>query len=89
MARTALVSVDNDWTTQIEELELFFEGCILPTVPIKLNSASTIKDFPFFLDSHIHTLRNNNGNIAFLPFLERLLKVRELIEKTSVSMVAA
>lgn len=72
-----------DWSDEIIELENYFQSIILPNYPIKLNQAETIKNVSNFIDSHLATLKNNNGRKVFLPYLERLRKVKNyLISKT-------
>ena len=48
-----------------------------PTYPVKVNTDSSIIDVPKFIESHLATVKANNGNRIFLPHLERLLKFKE------------
>ncbi len=45
----------------INELEMFFSKTILPKT-IKLNPHTTIIDMPLFIDSHLQTVKANNGS---------------------------
>lgn len=68
-----------DWTTEIQELELFFGSVKLPETPIKLNEAETITDCHKFVDSHIATAKANNGKPAFQPYLDRIRNFKNSI----------
>jgi len=68
------------WDDIIFELETFFNTCILPTGPIKLDECSTIIDLPKFIEAHLSTVIFNNGNKTFRPYLDRLIELRNLID---------
>lgn len=74
--------IKENWTVQIEELEEYFKAFKTYTEPIKLNQASTIRDLPLFLDSHLQTVKHNNGNISFKPYMDRLIQVRNIIQQS-------
>lgn len=65
-----------NWSDQIKELENFYKNATLPTKPIKLNDCETVTDAKQFIESHIATVRANNGNKYFLPYLNRLNKLK-------------
>ena len=67
------------WDNDIAELESYFSGIELPTQPVKLNKCSTIKDCSLFIESHFATVKANNGNETFLPYLERLKKLKQIL----------
>ncbi len=67
------------WEQDISELEKYFDSIELPTRPIKLSPGSTIIDTPLFIESHFATVKRKNGNKTFLPHLNRLLKVKQLL----------
>lgn len=71
-----------NWDDIISELEVFFAGVALPNQPIKLNDYTTITNCALFVESHIETLKRNNGNHNFLPFLDRLKQLKDKIENT-------
>jgi hypothetical protein len=61
----------------VSELEQYFETVTLPVTSLKLNDYSTITDASKFIDSHLTTVKFNNGNPTFLPYLERLTEFKE------------
>jgi hypothetical protein len=65
-----------NWSNDIAELENYFAGIALPTQPVKLNRCSTIKDCSLFIESHFATVKGNNGNRTFLPYLNRLQELK-------------
>jgi len=70
----------SDWLAEISELEIFFQNIENPPTNIKLNQCSTIIDLDKFVTSHLAVLKANNGNISFLPFLERLRELKKSFE---------
>jgi hypothetical protein len=60
------------WEQNISELENHFEGIELTNYPVKLNECSTITNCSLFIESHIATVKANNGKRTFLPYLKRL-----------------
>jgi hypothetical protein len=68
-----------DWSSRIEKLESFFISLEAPERPIQLNKGATITDLKKFVESHLAPVKANNGNRAFLPYLERLEKVQKII----------
>jgi hypothetical protein len=67
------------WQQDINELETYFAGIALPTEPIRLTAGETITDLPKFIDSHLNTLRANNGNMTFIATLNRIEQVYTII----------
>ena len=67
-----------NWEQDITELENYFSGIALPTQPIKLNRFSTITNCTLFLESHFATVKRNMGNRIFLPYLNRLVQIKDL-----------
>jgi hypothetical protein len=67
------------WEQDITELENYFAGITLPTQPIKLNRCSTIKDCSLFIKSHFATVKANNGKQTFLPYLNRLRELKQVL----------
>ena len=70
--------VPTDWTDEIERLEKFFAGIVLPVGDFKINPWTTTTDLSFCIESGLNYLRTNNGNRTFYPYLEELLEI-ELI----------
>lgn len=68
-----------EWSSEIEALEAFFSNINLPTTPFKLNNYTIVKNCSLFIDSHLNTVKEHNGNKAFLPYLERLQEFRRFL----------
>ena len=68
-----------NWSNDIAELENYFASIELPTQPIKLNRWSTITDCSLFIESHLATVKRNNGNSTFLPYLNRLQELKQVL----------
>jgi hypothetical protein len=68
------------WEQDITELENYFASIELPTQPVKLNRCSTIRDCSLFIESHFATVKGNNGNRTFLPYLNRLKELKYLTQ---------
>jgi hypothetical protein len=66
-----------NWNSKIKELESYFSETQLPTEPIKLNQCSTILNASLFTESHFATVKANNGNRTFLPYLNRLQELKQ------------
>ena len=67
------------WEQEIAELEFYFKSIELPTQPVMLNGHSTIKDCSLFIKSHIATAKANNGKRTFLPYLNRLQELKQIL----------
>lgn len=46
---------------------------------LSLSNCETITDLPGFLRSHLSTVKQNNGNPVFAPYLDRLRRVKALL----------
>ncbi|MBN1117964.1 MAG: hypothetical protein JXA77_12200 [Bacteroidales bacterium] len=68
-----------NWNSEIKELETYFTKTQLPTEPIKLNQCSTILNTSLFIESHFATVKANNGNRTFLPYLKRLQELKQIL----------
>ena len=68
-----------NWNNDIAELENYFSSIELPTQPVKLNRCSTITDCSLFIESHFATVKANNGNRTFLPYLNRLQELKQVL----------
>lgn len=71
--------ISENWEQDITELESYFTSISIPTLPIKLNHYSTITDCPLFIESHLATIKANNGKRNFIPYLNRLQELKTLI----------
>lgn len=69
-----------DWSEQIAEIEAFFTSTPLPTIPIKLNEATTILDLKRFIENHLGIVKANEGKIRFKPYLDRLQTLKNVLE---------
>lgn len=67
------------WEKEINEVEHFFANTELPLGPIKLFHHSTLHDPYRFIKSHLSVIRNYNGNVIFMPYLERLKSLKDII----------
>lgn len=69
-----------NWEQNIAELETYFSSIELPTQPIKLNQCSRIINVSLFIESHLATARTNNGKRVFLPYLNRLHELKNILK---------
>jgi hypothetical protein len=69
------------WIKKTEELENFFNQCKMPTEPVKISICETITDCNGFVKSHIIIVKNFINNRHFIPYMLRLIKLKEIIEK--------
>jgi hypothetical protein len=67
------------WQQEVSDLEKYFASVTLPASPIKLNPHSTITDCFKFVQSHLATVRANNGKPAFKPYLNRLRELKSVL----------
>lgn len=67
------------WEQDITELESYFAGIAVPTQPVKLNPYSTITICSLFIESHFATVKANNGKRTFLPYLNRLQELKQVL----------
>lgn len=68
-----------NWNNEIEVMEDFFKELTTEKQPIQLNTSSTITDVPTFVKSHLTTVKANNGNKTFLPYLNRLQELKQIL----------
>ncbi|WP_295664110.1 DUF6371 domain-containing protein [uncultured Mucilaginibacter sp.] len=64
----------------IAELGNCFNGIPLPSEPLKINRYTTINDVRKIIDSHIETLKNNNGNHIYTSFFDRLMELKRVLK---------
>jgi len=77
--------MENNWTNELLELENFFKSIELPASPVTLDKGVVIINCDIFVESHIATARTYNGNKNFLPFIERLRKLKEICKILSAT----
>jgi len=70
----------DSWQQDIAELENYFTSIEIPTQPVKLNPAETIINCSLFIESHLATVKANNGKQTFLPYLNRLQILKHILE---------
>lgn len=63
----------------MHELKLFFAPYLSSTETIKLNNYETITNLGVFIKSHIEILEHNSGKRLFMPYYERLQKVKQIL----------
>lgn len=68
-----------DWQLEISDLETFFAGTILPHYPVQLTPHEKITNLPRFIESHLATVKANNGKPTFLPYLNRLILLKTIL----------
>lgn len=75
----AIIVQTENWSNDIAVMETYFTNIELPTQPVKLNQCSTITDCFLFIESHFATVKGNNGNRTFLPYLNRLQELKQIL----------
>ena len=70
-------SYNESW--DLASLESFFSSIQLPDPPIRLDQCSVIHDLPKFISGHLAALNTYNGNPVFLPYLQRLQKLQQIL----------
>ncbi len=70
---------NENWNTEILELETFFNSTTLPVHTVKLDVCSTIIDVYLFVSSHVAIVKANNGNKTFLPYINRLQELKQIL----------
>jgi len=70
-----------NWNTEITELEAFFNDMIISDEPVELNKWTTIKNCHRFINSNLKTVKANNGNNTFIPYLNQLQQLKEILTK--------
>ncbi|MFM7358921.1 MAG: DUF6965 family protein [Sediminibacterium sp.] len=73
-------TIQPHWEQYIQELKTYFAGITLPTEPIRLTAGVTITNLPKFIDSHLNTLKANNGNPTFIATLKRLVDLKNIMK---------
>lgn len=63
----------------LSELEKYFSEANLPEEPIQLDKHTKITNVRKFVDSHLEVLRGNSGNKTFMPYYNRLMKLKNFI----------
>jgi hypothetical protein len=66
--------------SKLNELEDFFKNAEMPETPIQLDKCTRVLDAKNFIESHFIVLKAHSGNRTFLPYYNRLIKLKEIIE---------
>ena len=82
--KTERIEQPQNWSNDIAELENYFASIELPTQPVKLNRCSTITDCSLFIESHFATVKAYNGKRTFLPYLNRLQELKQVLTINSI-----
>ena len=77
--KTERIEQPQNWSNDIAELENYFASIELPTQPVKLNECGTITNCSLFIESNFSTVKANNGNRTFLPYLNRLQELKQVL----------
>ena len=70
----------DNWNADIEQLESFFKTTTIPQHSIKLDQCATITNVDTFIDSHMQIVKKNNGNTHFVSYLNRLKKIKNILQ---------
>lgn len=62
-------------------LEHNFSQMTLPQ-ELQLSEGEFIKDVPKMIESHIAFLKANSGNMTFMPYFERLVRLKQILDKS-------
>ncbi len=69
------------WEQEIIELETFFKTASLPDHPIQLYTGVRITDVQLFIKAELTIVKANNGKRGFIPDLERLQDLKQILTK--------
>jgi hypothetical protein len=64
----------------LADLEEYLLSAIIPEAPFRLDAATLINNPAQFIESHLATVKANNGKPRFKPYFERLHLFRSLLE---------
>ncbi len=84
LAKVSISKIGNlkkpeSWEQDITKLQKYFESITAPAEPFGLNQYSEIKDVAKFIETHFATVKTNNGNKTFLPYLNRLQELKNYL----------
>lgn len=77
--------INESWEQDITGLETYFAGIVLPAQPVKINPYSTITNVSLFIKSHFATVKMNNGNRTYLPYLNRLQELKQMLTNANIN----
>lgn len=67
------------WDKEIKELEEYFNSVMVPVGTFQVTPSLKITDLSVFIDSHLQTVKNYNGNKTFIPYMDRLISVKNFL----------
>jgi hypothetical protein len=79
VTQSLVIPAIQNWDAEILELENYFTGITLPKKPLKLNNCSMITDCSLFIESHIAMVKGNAATNIFLPYLNRIQDLKEIL----------
>lgn len=74
----------NQWQERVNRLSHFFERATLPTI-LELSACAKITDVQKFVQSHLSIIQSQQNKGIYLPYLERLEQVEQLIKEVERS----
>jgi hypothetical protein len=79
----------NKWNAEISDLTKFFKEVRLPESAVRLSKVETIIDVPLFIESHMSIVIARNGHERYLPYLDRLLQLKIILENNKPATVSS
>ena len=68
----------------IDDIERYFASIEYNQKQIKIDKCGTITDLKKFVESHVATVKSNNGKPTFKPYYDRLVQVKNLLSTRNV-----
>lgn len=65
---------------ELPGLKEFFRTCTLPKEKTRLSKCEIVVDSEKFVKAHLETCEANDGNPTYHPYLDRLIRFREMIK---------
>lgn len=69
------------WDKEINELEEYFKTVMVPVGTFQVTPSLKITNLSVFIDSHLQTVKNYNGNKTFIPYIGRLNQVKNYLQQ--------
>ncbi|MDP4238618.1 MAG: hypothetical protein Q8904_04000 [Bacteroidota bacterium] len=76
-----------NWNIEISELEAYFAAVEMTAQPVRLNECCVITNVPLFIESHLSTVKANNGRTLYLPYLNRLQSLKTVISAKELGFI--
>lgn len=83
VTKPKLIEKPLDLSNDITELENYFVSIEKPNYPIRLNNSGLIIDCSKFINSHLATIKANPNNVRFLPYLNRLNELKQVLSNNT------